>query len=42
LENLKGRELGRPMRRWEDNIRMNLREKWWEGAASMYEAQNRE
>jgi hypothetical protein len=26
-KNLKGRELGRPKCRWEDNIRMNSREK---------------
>jgi hypothetical protein len=26
-ENLKGRELGRPGRRWEDNIRIDLRER---------------
>jgi hypothetical protein len=25
LENLKGRELGRPRHRWEDNIRMDFR-----------------
>jgi hypothetical protein len=25
-----GRELGRPRYRWKDNIRMNLREIWWE------------
>jgi hypothetical protein len=32
LENLKGkRPLGRPRRRWEDNIRMDLREIGWKG-----------
>jgi hypothetical protein len=30
LEDLKGRELGRPSRRWEYNIRMNLRKMGWE------------
>jgi hypothetical protein len=25
------RPLGRPRCRWEDNIRMGLREVWWEG-----------
>jgi len=25
------RPLGRPRRRWEDNIKMDLREIWWEG-----------
>jgi hypothetical protein len=24
-------QLGRPSRRWEDNIRMDFREIWWEG-----------
>jgi hypothetical protein len=24
------RPLGRPMRRWEDNVRRDLREIWWE------------
>jgi hypothetical protein len=32
LENLKGRDhTGRPRRRWEDYIRMDLREIGWEG-----------
>jgi hypothetical protein len=26
LENLKGKKLGSPKRRWEDNIRIDLRE----------------
>jgi hypothetical protein len=30
LENLNGRELGRPRRRCEDNIRLDLREIGWE------------
>jgi hypothetical protein len=30
LGNLKGRALGKPRCRWEDNIRMNLKEIWWE------------
>jgi hypothetical protein len=25
------RQLGRPRRIWEDNIRMDLKEIWWEG-----------
>jgi hypothetical protein len=25
------RPLGRPRRRWEDNIKIDLREVWWEG-----------
>jgi hypothetical protein len=33
LENLKGRNrpLGKPRRRWEDNIRIHFREVEWEG-----------
>jgi hypothetical protein len=31
LQNLKGRALGRPRRRWEDNIRTDIREIGWEG-----------
>jgi hypothetical protein len=31
-DNLKGREIGRSKRRWEDNIRMDLREIGWEGS----------
>jgi hypothetical protein len=27
------RPLRRPRRRWEDNISMDIREIWWEGAA---------
>jgi hypothetical protein len=30
-ENLKGKQLGGTWRRWEDNIRMDLREIEWEG-----------
>jgi hypothetical protein len=28
--------IGRPSRRWEDNIRMDLREIGWEGVESMH------
>jgi hypothetical protein len=33
LENMKGKELGRPRCRWEDNIRMEYRTPWkvWTG-----------
>jgi hypothetical protein len=31
LENLKGRDTRRLRRRWEGNIRMDLRETGWEG-----------
>jgi hypothetical protein len=31
VENLKGRQLGRPRCRWNDNIKMDLREIGWEG-----------
>jgi hypothetical protein len=30
MKNLKGRELGRPRSRWEDNIRMDLSKIGWE------------
>jgi hypothetical protein len=36
------RQLGRPRRRWGDNITMNLREDWWEGADWIHLAQNRD
>jgi hypothetical protein len=36
------RPLGKPRRRWEDNIRMNLREVWWEGVDWMHLAQYRD
>jgi hypothetical protein len=36
------RPLGRSSRRWETNIRMNLREIWWEGVDWIHLAQNRE
>jgi len=46
LENLKERDqkrsLGRPMHRWKDNIRMNLREIGCEGVDWMHLAQDRE
>jgi hypothetical protein len=34
--------LGRPRRRWEDNIRMDLREVGWEGVDWMHLAQGRD
>jgi hypothetical protein len=40
LENLKGRELGRTKRRWEDNIRIDLREIMWEVVGCMLLAQD--
>jgi hypothetical protein len=36
------RPLGRPRRRWEDNIRMNLRQTGWGGVDWIYLAQNRD
>jgi hypothetical protein len=36
------RPLGKPRRRWEDNIRINLREIGWEGVDWIYLAQNRD
>jgi len=35
------RPLGRPRRRWEDNIRMDLREVGWESVDWMHLAQDR-
>jgi hypothetical protein len=35
------RSLGRPRRRWEDNIRMNLREIGWEFVDWIHLAQDR-
>jgi len=40
-ENAK-RPLGRPRRRWEDNIRVDLREIGWEGVDWMHLVQDRE
>jgi hypothetical protein len=34
--------LGRPRRKWEDNIRMDLREIWWEGVNWIHLAQDRD
>jgi hypothetical protein len=34
--------LGKPWRRWEDNIRMYLRERGWEGVDWMHLAQDRD
>jgi hypothetical protein len=36
------RPLGRPMCRWEDNIRMNLREIGWEDVDWMHLTQDRD
>jgi hypothetical protein len=36
------RPLGRPRSRWEDNIRMDLREITWEGVDWMHLAQDRD
>jgi hypothetical protein len=36
------RSLGRPRRRWEDNIKMNLRETGWEGMDWIHLAQDRD
>jgi hypothetical protein len=36
------RPLGRPRRRWEDNIRMDLREVGWEGVDWIHVAQDRD
>jgi hypothetical protein len=42
LEKLKGKPLARPRSRWEDNIRMNLREIRWEGVDSIHVVQNKD
>jgi hypothetical protein len=34
------RQLGRPRRRWEDNIKNDLRERWWEVVYWMHVAQS--
>jgi hypothetical protein len=39
---LKGRERGRPWCKWEDNIRMDLREIGWEGVDWMHLSQVRD
>jgi hypothetical protein len=36
------RPFGRPRRRWENNIRMDLREIGWEGVGWMHLVQNRD
>jgi hypothetical protein len=36
------RSLGRPRRRWEDNIRLNFREIGWEGVDWIHLAQDRD
>jgi hypothetical protein len=40
-ENLKGRDLRRPWCRWEDNIRIYVKEIWWEGVDCMHLAQDK-
>jgi hypothetical protein len=35
------RPLGKPRRRWEDNIRMDLRGKGWEGVGRIHPAPDR-
>jgi len=43
LENLKGRgRIGRPRCKWEDNIRMDLKEIGWEGVDWINLAQDRD
>jgi hypothetical protein len=42
VENLKRRALGRPRRRRDDNIRMDLREMWWEVELYMHLVQDRD
>jgi hypothetical protein len=42
LENLKERRTLRPRYRWEDNIRMDLGEKGWEGADWIHVAPDRD
>jgi hypothetical protein len=41
-ENMKGRELGRPRRSWEDNIRMDLRKVGWKFVVSIDVDQDRD
>jgi hypothetical protein len=36
------RTLGRPRLRWENNIKMNVKEVGWEGVDSIYVAQDRD
>jgi hypothetical protein len=36
------RPLGRPRRRWVDNIKMDLRKKGWDGVDWIYMAQDRD
>jgi hypothetical protein len=38
----RNRPLGRPRRKWEDNIRMDLRKIGWEGVNWMHLAQDRD
>jgi hypothetical protein len=40
-KSLVGKPLRRPRHRWKNNIRMVLREIWWEGVDSIYLAQDR-
>jgi len=41
-ENLTGRDHSDDRRRWEDNIRIDLREKWWEAVEWIRLAQDRD
>jgi hypothetical protein len=36
------RPLGRPKRRWQDNIKTDVREIWWEGVDSIHVPQDRD
>jgi hypothetical protein len=40
-ESLKGRDRSHRLR-WEDNIRMDLREVWWEGVGWIHLAEDRD
>jgi hypothetical protein len=40
--NLRRTQLGRNRHRWEDNIRMDLKEIWWEGVDWIQLAQDRD
>jgi len=41
LENVKGREFGRPRRKWEDNIKIDPKEIGWKGVGWIHLAQDR-
>jgi hypothetical protein len=42
LQNRRLNQPGKPRRRWEDNIRMDVREICWEGVDWIHLAQNRD